>query len=73
MAGLRAVAESANSRSISAALIVHLPSVLAGRAGWQANETIRRAVVIEEGVIQKAEVLSFQNRRPQYPHEPIVA
>ncbi|MCB0368821.1 MAG: N(5)-(carboxyethyl)ornithine synthase, partial [Bdellovibrionales bacterium] len=27
------------SRSISAALIVHLPSVLSGRAGWKENET----------------------------------
>ncbi len=60
------------SRSISAALIVHLSTILAGRESWQDDETIRRAVVIDEGVIKKAEVFSFQQRQLQYPHEPIV-
>ena len=59
------------SRSISAALIVHLPTVLGGREGWRDKETIRRAVVIDAGVIQKPEILSFQRRQPQYPHEPL--
>jgi len=59
------------SRSISAALLVHLPTVLEGREAWDENETIRRAVVIDEGVIQKPEILSFQERQPQYPHEPL--
>jgi len=57
------------SRSISAALLVYLPSVLAGRAGWQEDETIRRAIVIDKGVIQKPEILSFQGRSAQFPHE----
>jgi alanine dehydrogenase len=57
------------SRSVSAALIVHLPSVIAGRDGWRQNATIRRAVDIDAGVIQKANILSFQNRQPGYPHE----
>ncbi len=57
------------SRSISAALIVHIPSVLAGREGWLENETIRRAMVIDEGVILKGNILSFQNRNARYPHE----
>ncbi len=56
------------SRSISAALIVHLPTVLGGPARWQHNETIRRAIVIEAGVVLKPEVLSFQRRRAAYPH-----
>ena len=59
------------SRAISAALIVYLPAVVAGRDGWQQNETIRRAVNIDEGVILKPAVLSFQKRQPQYPHAPI--
>jgi alanine dehydrogenase len=59
------------SRSVSAALIVHLPTVVAGRDEWQKNETIRRAVDIDAGVIQKPNILSFQNRQPSYPHEPI--
>jgi alanine dehydrogenase len=57
------------SRSISAALIVHLPDVLAGPKGWQENETIRRAINIDAGVVQKPDILSFQNRRAAYPHK----
>lgn len=59
------------SRSISAALIVYLPTVLAGRPAWRDNETIRRAVAIDQGVIVKPEILSFQQRQSQYPHEPL--
>ncbi len=57
------------SRSISAPLLVHLPTVLEGRDAWNENETIRRAVVIDRGVIQKPEILSFQKRKTDYPHE----
>ena len=60
------------SRSISAALVVHLPTVLGGREAWNEEETIRRAVVIDDGVIQNPDILSFQERQPQYPHEPLV-
>ncbi len=56
------------SRSLSAALLVHLPTVVAGHESWQQNETIRRAVNIDAGVIQKPAILSFQKRRPDYPH-----
>ena len=57
------------SRSISAALIVHLADVMAGPEGWRRNETVRRAVVVEAGVVQKPVILSFQKRETQYPHE----
>ena len=57
------------SRSISAALIVHLPDLLTGRESWHKNETLRRAVVIEAGVVQQREILSFQKRQASYPHE----
>lgn len=56
------------TRSISAALIVYLPTVLAGRNDWQQNETIRRAINIDGGVIQNTSILSFQKREPDYPH-----
>lgn len=56
------------SRSISAALIVHLPTVVDGRAAWQMNETIRRAVNIDAGVVVKPNILTFQNRQLDYPH-----
>jgi len=60
------------SRSISEALIVQLPSVLVGREGWLKNETVRRAMVIEDGVVLKENILSFQGRNAQYPHEPTI-
>jgi len=56
------------TRSISAALIVYLPTVLAGRDSWQKNETIRKAINIDGGVIQNSSILSFQKREPEYPH-----
>lgn len=56
------------TRSISAALIVYLDTVLAGRDAWQANETIRKSIYIDAGVIQNPSVISFQNREPNYPH-----
>ena len=56
------------SRSISAALIVHLPAVLAGYESWQQSETIRQAVNIDAGIIQKQDIISFQNREAIYPH-----
>ena len=59
------------SRCISAALIVHLPTVLAGYESWQQSETIRQAVNIDAGVIQKRDIISFQNRQAFYPHVPI--
>ena len=57
------------SRSISAALIVYLETVLEGPESWSKNETIRRAVVVDKGVIQHSKILSFQNRQADYPHE----
>ncbi len=56
------------SRSISAALIVYLPIVLNNHDSWQQNETIRQAINVDAGVIQKPKILSFQNRQSNYPH-----
>lgn len=61
------------SRSISAALIVHVPAVVGGRETWQHEETIRRAINIDGGVIQKPAILAFQNRQAEYPHEVVAA
>ena len=57
------------SRSISAALIVHLPSVIKGRASWKENATIQNAINTDEGVIVKDHILRFQNREKAYPHK----
>ncbi|WP_034230036.1 N(5)-(carboxyethyl)ornithine synthase [Aquimarina pacifica] len=56
------------TRSISAALIVHLPTVLKGRDAWDKNDTIHHAINIDQGVVQKKEILQFQNRALGYPH-----
>ena len=61
------------TRSISAALWVHLPTVLGGPEAWNQNETIRRAVAIDQGVVQRPEILSFQERSAEYPHLPVGA
>lgn len=57
------------SRSISAALIVHLTSVVHGRAAWEENKTIKNAININQGVVVKDHILKFQNRYTEYPHE----
>ncbi|MCF7982472.1 MAG: hypothetical protein K9K86_10840, partial [Pseudomonadales bacterium] len=59
------------SRSISAALIVYLSVMTEEIDGWQRNETIRRAINIADGVIQKPEILSFQQRHSHFPHAAI--
>jgi len=56
------------SRSISAALLVHLSSVLGGRDSWKKNETIHNAINIDRGVVVKSNILRFQNRATEYPH-----
>lgn len=56
------------TRSISAALIVYLPTVLAGPEQWQRDETIRRAINIEHGIIKNNAILAFQNRESAPPY-----
>jgi alanine dehydrogenase len=52
----------------SEALIPYLRAVLDGPSGWEADETIRRAIEIREGTIRNPAVLAFQHRSPDYPH-----
>lgn len=53
---------------ISDALLPYLETVMAGPEGWDANETVRRAIEIRDGAIQNPKILSFQNRAESYPH-----
>jgi alanine dehydrogenase len=55
----------------SEALLGYLPTVMAGPAGWDADETIRRAIEIREGRIENPRILSFQGRSPEYPYVPL--
>ncbi|MFZ1730851.1 MAG: N(5)-(carboxyethyl)ornithine synthase [Bacteroidota bacterium] len=56
------------SRSISAAMIVYLPTILAGNESWQRNETIRQAGNIDAGIILKPNTISFQHCEAEYPY-----
>ncbi|RKY56332.1 MAG: NAD(P) transhydrogenase subunit alpha [Candidatus Neomarinimicrobiota bacterium] len=56
------------SRSISAALIVYLSTILGGHESWMKDSTIRKAINVDVGVVKKESVLTFQNRELNYPH-----
>ena len=61
------------SRSISAALVVYMEAMAQGRAGWEGNQTLQRAVNIDRGVILKPAIIAFQGRKPDYPYAPLDA
>ena len=52
----------------SEALLRYLEVVAAGPSGWDADETIRRAVEIRDGVVLNPRILSFQHRAAEPPH-----
>ena len=41
---------------------------MSGRDAWDADQTIRRAMEIRNGVVQNGRILSFQARSPTFPH-----
>jgi alanine dehydrogenase len=53
---------------ISEALIPFLATVMSGSEAWAANQTIRRAIEIRDGVVQNPRILSFQSRSTTFPH-----
>ena len=53
---------------VSEALMPFLRPVLEGPAGWDASETIRRAIEIRDGEIANQAILEFQDRSAEYPH-----
>ena len=56
---------------ISQALLPYIEVVMSGPVAWHENETIRRAIEIEKGVIRNQDILRFQKRADAYPHEKI--
>jgi len=52
----------------SEALLDYLPIVMSGPAAWGVNETIQRAIEIQEGVIQNPRIISFQGRSAGFPY-----
>jgi alanine dehydrogenase len=57
------------SWEISNSLLPYLPIIMEGPERWEKSETVRRAIEIRDGVIQNPKILSFQNRKAEYPHE----
>ncbi|RLD26342.1 MAG: alanine dehydrogenase [Bacteroidetes bacterium] len=59
------------SWEISNSLLPYLPLVMEGRDRWKKSKTLDHAIEIWDGVVLNANVLSFQNRKSEYPHEVI--
>jgi alanine dehydrogenase len=59
---------NAASWEISNSLLPYLPVVMEGPERWKKNETIRRAIEIQDGLVLNPKVLSFQNRDNTYPY-----
>jgi alanine dehydrogenase len=57
------------SWEISEALLPYLETVLAGRDAWDDDQTLRRAIEILDGTVRNPDILSFQHRLPDYPHD----
>jgi alanine dehydrogenase len=53
---------------ISEALLPFLRTVMAGSDAWDADDSIRRAIEIRDGVIQNPAIMAFQGRSLEYPH-----
>lgn len=56
---------------ISEALLTYLPTLMAGPSAWRGNETVRKAIEIQDGRIVNPKILSFQNRSPDHPYAPL--
>lgn len=52
----------------SDAILPFLRTVMEGPAAWQADETVRRAIEIREGVVENPAILAFQDRAADHPH-----
>lgn len=57
------------SWEISEALLGFIPTVMGGPAAWAADETVRRATEVADGVILNPAILEFQGRDAAFPHE----
>ena len=53
---------------ISDALLPFLRPVLEGPEVWEFDETLSRAIEIQEGHIRNSAILDFQRRDEEYPH-----
>jgi len=56
------------SWEISNSLLPYLPLVMSGKNRWEESITLQRAIEIRDGVVLNNDILSFQNRKREYPH-----
>lgn len=56
------------SWEISLGLLPFLRCIMEGPSSWEANDTIRNAIEIKDGIIRNPKILSFQHRYKDYPH-----
>lgn len=57
------------SYEISSAVIHYIDVVMRGRAAWEKDITIRKAIEIENGSILNPKILRYQKRSERYPHQ----
>lgn len=62
---------NAATAEISSALLPHIETVLSGEQSWNESATIRKAIEIKNGEILNKDILNYQNRSPEYPHDVI--
>ncbi|MBY8846083.1 alanine dehydrogenase [Streptomyces sp. SP2-10] len=53
---------------LSEAILPYITTVVSGEAHWAFDKTVDRAVEVRRGVVQNPQILTFQNRSPEYPH-----
>jgi alanine dehydrogenase len=56
---------------ISEALLPYLSTVLGGPGAWDCDPVIARAIEIRDGIVRNPDILSFQQRAPEYPYRPL--
>lgn len=53
---------------VSEAILPYLGTVLAGPRAWDVDETVRRAIEIQDGKILNPSILAFQSRSAEFPY-----
>jgi len=62
---------STASFELSKGSLPYIRDLVHGRAGWERNPTLGRAIEIDQGVVVNQKILTFQGRAAEYPH-PII-
>ena len=57
------------SWEISNSLLPYLPLVMGNEEKWKESKTLQKAIEVKSGVILNNDILAFQNRKSEYPHE----